>query len=220
MKVGTDAVLLGAWVNAMNAQRILDIGTGTGVIALMLAQKTKGHVDAIDIDENAFMQAVENVSYSPFLNKVTVHHISLQDFANTHQHKKYDLIVSNPPYFIDSSKSTGEARTKARHNDHLPFEQLLLGVLKLLDPKGKFYLILPVKEGELFRELAESHKLYLNKLVRVRTTTDKPEKRMMMRFEFERKSFSEKILAIELEGTRHQYTPEYMELTKDYYLAF
>ena len=218
MKVGTDAVLLGSWVNHPNAKTILDIGTGTGIIALMLAQKISAKIDAIDIDENAFIQATENVNNCNWKERIHVQQISLQDFSNNHEHK-YDLIVSNPPYFVDSSKALEESRTNARHTDQLPYTDLLNGVLNLLNPSGKFYVILPTKESEQFRAIAEENKLFLTKQTKVITRTDKPEKRLLMRFEFAPKALSEDSITIE-EDERHSYTKEYKELTKDYYLAF
>jgi tRNA1Val (adenine37-N6)-methyltransferase len=218
MKVGTDAVLLGSWVNTSNANTILDIGTGTGIIALMLAQRSNAMIDAIDIDNNAFVQASENVAACKWKEHIHVHHISLQQYARVTD-KKYDIIVSNPPYFVDSSKASEESRSNARHTDQLPYDDLLKGVLALLNPNGKFYVILPTKESEQFRDLAEENKLFLTKLTRVITRTDKPEKRWLMRFEFTRKSFSEDSITIE-EDERHSYTEAYKELTKDYYLAF
>lgn len=218
MKVGTDAVLLGSWVNCPNAKTILDIGTGTGIIALMLAQKIGGKIDAIDIDENAYLQASENVGDSKWKDRIQVFHTSLQDFANVTNHK-YDLIVSNPPYFVDSSKANEISRTSARHTDHLPYKELLEGVLKLLGASGKFYVILPTKESEQFCAMAAEQKLFLTKLTRVVTRTDKPEKRLLMRFEFTAKTFSEDSLIIE-EDERHSYTAAYKELTKEYYLNF
>ncbi|OFY82670.1 MAG: hypothetical protein A3F72_02315 [Bacteroidetes bacterium RIFCSPLOWO2_12_FULL_35_15] len=218
MKVGTDAVLLGSWVNALNSKTILDIGTGTGIIALMLAQKSGARIDAIDIDNNAFEQARENINSCNWKDRITAHHISLQQFALENS-QKYDLIVSNPPYFVDSSKAIEESRSNARHTDQLGYSELLDGVLKLLNPNGKFHIILPTKEGESFRELAEENKFYLTKLTRVITRADKPEKRLLMRFEFIRRTFSESSIVIE-KDERHSYTDEYKELTKDYYLAF
>ena len=219
MKVGTDAVLLGAWTSPDNSERILDIGTGTGIIALMLAQKSSANIDAIDIDENACLQAKENINNSKWNNKISVHHTSLQKFSENTS-AKYDLIISNPPYFIDCSKATGLERTNARHADTLPYQELLNGVVKLLSAKGKFYVILPLKEGELFRDMAEEKKIYLSRLTRVHTRADKStEKRWLMQFEPERKTFSEDSLTIELDE-RHNYTEEYKALTKDYYIAF
>jgi len=219
MKVGTDAVLLGAWVFPNGSKEILDIGTGTGVVALMLAQKTEAHIDAIDIDNNAFDQASQNVSESKFSNQISVFHSSLQEFAKSST-KKYNLIVTNPPYFEQSLKSSDEQRSFARHADVLPFEELIDGVKKLLDTKGKFCLILPTLEAEKFRDLAQKKGLFLSKLLRVKSKVSKDtDKRHVMQFEFTPTEFSEKTIAVELEE-RHQYTNEYKDLTKDYYLNF
>jgi tRNA1Val (adenine37-N6)-methyltransferase len=218
MKVGTDAVLRGSWVNTSNTKNILDIGTGTGIIALMLAQKSDAIIDAIDIDKSAAIQAAENANECKWKERIHIQHISLQQFA-LESKTKYDLIVSNPPYFIDSSKALEESRTNARHTDQLAYDDLLKGVLQLLSATGKFYVILPTKEGDQFRDMAEESKLFLTKMTRVFTRADKSEKRLLMRFEFTRKTFSEDSIVIEKEE-RHSYTDEYKELTKDYYLAF
>lgn len=218
MKVGTDAVLLGSWVTTVGAKKILDIGTGTGIIALMLAQKSTAVVDAVDIDNNAFQQAQQNADNCKWKDRIHVYHTSLQQFSQSHK-QEYDLIVSNPPYFIDSSKASEEARTNARHTDQLPFDDLLNGVLTLLNPTGKFYVILPTKESQVFREMAEKHNLFLRKLTRVITRTDKPEKRVLMKFKFIQGKLEEDAIVIEKDG-RHSYTDEYIELTKDYYLGF
>jgi tRNA1Val (adenine37-N6)-methyltransferase len=218
MKVGTDAVLLGSWVTTTGAKKILDIGTGTGIIALMLAQKSDAIVDAIDIDDNAFIQALENATNSHWKERIYVHHISLQQYTTSCNHQ-YDLIVSNPPYFVDSSKALEESRTNARHTDQLPFDDLLNGVLHLLSPIGKFYVILPTKESQVLREMAEKQNLFLTKLTRVITRADKPEKRLLMKFEFIQNTVEENSIIIEKEE-RHCYTDEYTELTKDYYLGF
>ncbi len=218
MKVGTDAVLLGSWVDADKSKLILDVGTGTGIIALMLAQKSDAQIHAIDIDEAAYLQALENVNKCPWKNRITVFHQAFQDFALAHQ-TAYDLIISNPPYFIDSSKANAESRTAARHTDSLAFEDLLTGVVKLLAKNGKFCVILPSKEAEIFRDLAKEKKLHVDKILRIKTRADKSEKRLLMQFEFNPTTFSESTLIIEQEE-RHQYTDEYKQLTKDYYLAF
>jgi len=219
MKVGTDAVLLGAWIFPNGSKQILDIGTGTGVVALMLAQKTEAHIDAIDIDTNAFNQASQNVLESKFSNQISLFHFSLQDYAKVAD-KKYNLIVTNPPYFEQSLKSSDEQRSSARHADVLPFEELINGVIKLLEPKGKFCLILPTLEAEKFRALAQKRGLFLSKLLRVKSKVSKDtDKRHLMQFEFTPTEFSEKTIAIELDE-RHQYTDDYKQLTKDYYLNF
>lgn len=219
MKVGTDAVLLGAWVLPNGSKHILDIGAGTGVIALMLAQKTKAQIHAIDIDEEAVLQAKQNVLDSKFAGQITVTQTSLQHYSKEST-QKYNLIVTNPPYFEQSLKSSDEQRSHARHADVLPFEELLDGVLKLLDEKGKFCLILPTLEAIKFRALAEKRGLHLSKLLRVKSRIDKDtDKRHLMQFEVKPTEFSENTIAIELEE-RHQYTEDYKDLTKDYYINF
>ena len=219
MKVGTDAVLLGAWVLPNGSQNILDIGTGTGIIALMIAQKSSANIIAIDIDENAVIQAKQNVLESKFANQINVQLCSFQMFANSAT-IKFNLIVTNPPYFEQSYKSSDEQRSHARHADVLPFEELLDGVKKTLDIKGKFCLILPRIEAEKFTLLAEKKGFQLSKLLRIKSRTDKDlAKRHIMQFEFKATEFSENTLIIE-DGDRHQYTPDYITLTKDYYLNF
>ena len=219
MKIGTDAVLLGSWVTPTNEKRILDVGTGTGILALMLAQKSTAHIDAIDIDITAVEQAKENVEFCKWRDRLVVTHATIQQYSKQVNYK-YDLIVTNPPYFTDSSKPPEEGRTLARHNDYLPFNELIESVIKLLEPKGKFFLILPTKEAGIFKELAEKKGLKLSKLLRVRTRQDKEtEKRHMMQFEFFPSSFSESTIIIEKDA-RHEYTDEYKELTKEYYINF
>jgi len=220
MKVGTDAVLLGAWVNPIDSKKILDIGTGTGIISLMLAQKTKAEITAIDIDKESTEQAITNVAESDFKDHIKVRHMSFQELTKSSD-QKFDLIVTNPPYFIDSLKNQAEtSRKTARHADLLPFEDLIVGVKKLLDEKGKFCLILPKNEAAIFRKMAELKGLYLSKLLRIRTRLEKDsEKRHIMQFEFKESEFSESTLVIE-EDSHRNYTKEYKELTKDYYLHF
>lgn len=220
MKVGTDAVLLGAWVNPTDSRKILDIGTGTGIISLMLAQKSKADITAIDIDKESTEQASVNVAESAFKDQIKVRHTSFQDLVRGTGHK-FDLIVTNPPYFIDSLKNQAEtSRKTARHADLLPFEDLITGVKKLLDEKGKFCLILPKNEAAIFRKMAELKGLYLSKLLRIRTRLEKDsEKRHIMQFEFKESEFSESTLVIE-EDSHRNYTQEYKELTRDYYLHF
>jgi tRNA1Val (adenine37-N6)-methyltransferase len=219
MKVGTDAVLLGAWVIPNGSANILDIGTGTGIIALMLAQKSNAPIVAIDIDKDSTEQARLNVAESTYASQIKVEHISFQDLALSST-QKFDLIVSNPPFFVDSLKSTNDGRTMARHNDLLSFEDLLKGVKKLLNEKGKFCLILPKNEALLFRDLATSKGLYLSKLMRIRTRPEKDsEKRHLMQFEFKETEFSESTLVIEADSHRN-YTEEYKKFTQDYYMKF
>jgi tRNA1Val (adenine37-N6)-methyltransferase len=218
MKVGTDAVLLGSWVEVNEAKNILDIGTGTGVIAIMLAQKSNSSIIALDIDAAACEQSKENIKNSPWPQRINVYHESLQNYAATHS-TQFDLIVSNPPYFIDAYKSAEEARNQARHADQLPFIDLVQCSIKLLNEVGRLCLILPTKESLKFREIAANHNLYLTKITHVKTTQYKDEKRQLLQFELVNKKLIEETLVIEQEE-RHCYSQEYKSLTKDFYLAF
>lgn len=219
MKVGTDAVLLGSWAPPDHFNTILDIGTGTGVIALMLAQKSNAVVTALEIDSSSFEQASENVANSSFKDQVKVIRNSFQDFWKQ-ESSKFDLIVTNPPYFIDSLKSNDTNRSTARHADVLPFNELVDGVKELLPLTGVFCLILPKKEAEIFRKLAEQKGFYLTRLMRVRNGPDKEEdKRHLMQFELTPKHLQERVFYIRTNNPL-EYSEEYKQLTKDYYMNF
>jgi len=218
MKVGTDGVLLGAWADINEAKSFLDIGTGTGLIAIMLAQRTdlNSKLDAIEIDSSSYQQAVNNFEDSPWSNRIEAFHASFQDFlANTTT--KYDVIVSNPPYFISSLKAKGESRTQARHAESLPFEVLIDGAKSLLNPNGKFSVILPVNEGDYFIRLARITGFSLSKRVEVLPNPGKPAKRLLIELMLTNTETIESKLCVE-NGQRHVYSPEYIELCKDFYL--
>ncbi len=216
MKVGTDAVLLGSWVDPKCSQHILDIGTGTGLIALMLAQKSTAKIDAVDIDEGSYHQAKENFRISPWYDRVKIYHQPFQEFA-TNSEKKYDLVVTNPPYFHHASKPPEEARLNARHNDQLSFEELISGVKKILSDEGRFCLILPCKEGMEFMDMAQRNGLFCHELIRVKTKADKNEKRLMMEFGFQVGFLHDQEITIQEDCSA--YTHEYIELTKDYFIG-
>jgi tRNA1Val (adenine37-N6)-methyltransferase len=216
MKVGTDAVLLGAWAEVPPSGKILDVGTGTGIIAMMAAQRSQGNIDAIEIDIDAYIQAVENCSNCKWAERISVHHESLQQYSSGGT--KYDAIVSNPPYFTNSLQTSDEARNVARHTCTLKFEELLNGAVALLHRHGTFATILPPKESEDLIEIAKEKGLYLNRVTRVQTCVTKPPKRMLMQFGFEPKSFYEDTLIIETGD--HSYSSSYKELTRDFYLGF
>ncbi|MDZ4664601.1 MAG: methyltransferase [Bacteroidota bacterium] len=219
MKVGTDGVLLGAWVGVGDCKRVLDIGTGTGMIALMLAQKTPAYITALEINQSSFEQATENVRQSTYKNQINVVNTAFQEYWKASK-EKFDLIVSNPPYFVDSLKSNDTTRSTARHADALPFNELIEGVNEILSEGGKFCVILPKKEAEFFCKLAEQKNLYLSKLLRVRNSPDKEEdKRHIMQFEFGKHHFTETSLYIRT-GQPLEYSPEYKQLTTDYYIHF
>ncbi len=209
MKVGTDGVLLGSWIQPeKNIKHILDIGTGTGLLALMLAQKSGAMIDAIDIDESSVKQASENFSNSPWPERLKAIHCSLQQFSISAA-GKYDLIVSNPPYFSDSYKTADSPRTLARHSDKsLSFEALI---------DGAFYLILPLKEGELFENSASAKGLFANRITSVFTRRGKPTKRLLMSFQFLRE---EKITGeLVIQDDDGGFSEDYRKLTEEFYLG-
>lgn len=216
MKVGTDGVLLGAWSKAVNSN-ILDIGTGTGLIALMLAQRTKtALINAIEIDKLASKEAQNNFNNSDWKERLISINTSLQDF---HPQKEYDLIISNPPFFINATKAPEINRNNARHTDNLSFDELISSVNRLLAETGIFSLILPINEANHFFKLAQQNKLFLNKKCLVKPNPTKAAKRVLMEFSFFEKELMEEELTIETEN-RHEYTKEYISLTKDFYLKF
>lgn len=217
MKVGTDGVLLGAWAPIGNAKRILDVGTGTGLIALMLAQRSNAIIDAVEIDQQAAVQATENVNNCRWASRIQVYHSSFQEFANNTE-QGYDLIVSNPPYFQKSLKSPEAARTVARHTEQLPYSDLLKGIGNLLTDAGRFAGIFPYVEGNIFVAEASIHGLYCNKRVNVLGRTHGNVKRLLLEFSKIKVPLIEEDLAVRAGET--EYTPEYIYLTKDFYLAF
>ena len=215
MKVGVDGVTLGAWSDVANTESILDVGTGSGLIALMLAQRSDAKITAIDIDIECINQAKENVERSNWRSKISVFYSSFQDFAEKTQ-EKFDLIVCNPPFFINSLKSPSKNRTQARHNNMLSHPDLIENSKKLLSEKGKLCVILPVVEGNQFIELSEKNNLFCSKKVTVFPNYEKPAKRFLLEFRKEKRECEESKLIIEKE--RNVYTPEYAEFVKDFYL--
>ncbi len=216
MKVGTDGVLLGAWAQVEEAHHILDIGTGTGLVALMLAQRSSANssVVALEIDETAVLQARENVNRSPWKDRVEV---VQADFRNYRSDKKFDVIVSNPPYFIDSLECPDEQRATARHAITLTYEELLRGSVDLLSPEnGKLTIVIPMNVVEKVKGLASTCGLYLNRQLLVITKPGGEPKRTLLTFTFQQQECQEEVLLTEI--SRHQYSPEYIALTREYYL--
>lgn len=217
MKVGTDGVLLGAWVPIKDAKYILDIGTGTGLIALMLAQRAENtFVDAIEIEPQAFEQASANFNESPWIKRLNAVHTDFKSFDSS---KKYDLIVSNPPYFNNAVKNNCEQKSQARHTDSLSFDELLKGTVRLLSDNGRFCVILPADEKSFFETLAHKNTLFLNAVLNIKPTPSKPIKRVLLEFSLIETSIKEETMIIEEFG-RHQYSEAYKLLTKEFYLAF
>ena len=217
MKIGTDAVMLGAWANIKHyPNSILDIGSGTGIIALMLAQRSNAElIDAIEIDESAYEQCVENFENSPWSDRLFCYHASLEEFTDEVD-AKFDVIISNPPFYTDDFKSENTKRDLARFSDAMPFEHLIKSVSKLLSEDGKFSVIIPYKEEESFINFASKINLFLNRILHVRGNPNSETKRSLLEFSFSKTEIKTEELTIE-EG-RHNYTNDYVNLAKDFYL--
>ena len=217
MKIGTDGVLLGAWASVKNnPDSILDIGAGTGVIALQLAQRTSSKtIDAIEIDENAFEQCTDNFENSPWGDRLYCYHASIQEFVSEID-ETYDLIISNPPFYSEDFKTENFARDTARFTDTLPFEHLAVSATHLLSKNGTFALILPKKEEENFIKIASQNKLYPKRICTVKGTPNSEEKRSLLEFTFHKTE--PKLESLIIETTRHNYTSAYKKLVKDFYL--
>lgn len=218
MKVNTDSVLLGSWTDTKDAKSILDIGTGSGILALMLAQRSEAMIDAIDIDKDAYLQASQNSEQSKWKDRITLYHQSLQQFSNLID-KKYDLIISNPPYFVNNTKTPTLSRTIARHSDLLSFEDLLSCSKKLLSNTGKLNIVLPTRESQVLIDLLPEYDFYIQRLTKIRPNQDKEFTRNLICLGFDDKDMIEDELYIET-SERHVYSEAYKLLTKEFYLNF
>lgn len=224
MKVGTDGVLLGAWADVSGAQRVLDIGTGTGLIALMLAQRSEAIIDAIEPEPESCSQADENIGSSPWHKRIRLYNVQLQEYcalfsAGVGDRSKYDCIVTNPPYFIDSKRNPDARRAMSRHAVDLTRNELLDGIGQLLGKSGRFSIILPSAEAGLFRDQAASADLFCTRKLYVKPLPEKEVKRVLMQFEFTEKPVVENSIVLETTG-RHVYSDEYRGLTREFYLGF
>ena len=222
MKIGTDGVLLGAWTPLINNPfNVLDIGAGTGILSLMLAQRSNaapnnvGIIDAIEIDEDAYEQCVENFEASPWGDKLFCFHAGLDEFVDEPE-DEYDLIISNPPFYTDDYKTDNTSRDLARFEDALPFEELIEAAALLLSDNGIFSVIIPYKEEERFVSICKELDLFPLKITRVKGTPTSEIKRSLLAFcRIEQTPLIDELV---IEISRHNYTSEYIELTKEFYL--
>ena len=217
MKIGTDAVLLGAWAD-LEAQpnSVLDIGAGTGILALMMAQRSDAKlIDALEIDDAAYEQCVENFENSDWGDRLFCYHAALDAFTDEID-DHYDLIISNPPFYTDSFKTENEERNTARFEDAMPFDSLLKSVSKLLSKTGQFNVVIPYSAESTFIKLAEKEGLFPWRILNVKGQQSSPIKRSLICFTFQKQAIETTQLTIEI--TRHHYTKEYSALTKDFYL--
>ena len=218
MKIGTDAVLLGAWCPIdNNPKSILDVGAGTGILALMLAQRTNAdQIDALEIDEEAYEQCVENFENSPWADKLFCYHAALDEFVDDPE-DEYDLIISNPPFYSEDFKTTDEQRDLARFQDAMPFEDLIEAADLLLSENGTFAVVIPYKEEERFIDLCAEYELYPVKATRVKGSYKTPIVRSLLAFKrFELSVLTADELVVEI--NRHEYTDDYINLTQEFYL--
>lgn len=219
MKVCTDSCVFGAYAEVAQAQHILDIGAGTGLLSLMIAQRSMVNIDAVEIDPAAQQQAQENFAASPWATRLQLHPVSLQDFAK-YNRQAYDVILSNPPFFLSSLKSPDTARNTAKHTGALFFEDILAFAQKHLAPEGKSYLLLPPAEAAHFAALAQVHNLYLADTLEVYTRIGGKCIRHIQTYTF---SLHKTPIARQLcirAADAVTYTPEFVELLQAYYLAF
>jgi len=217
MKIGTDAVLLGAWsATEKTTDSILDIGAGTGILSLMLAQRSYAQlIDALEIDDDAYEQCVDNFEQSPWGDRLFCYHASLEQFVEDIE-DQYDLIICNPPFYSEDYKTDNTQRDLARFQDTMPFQFLLESVSKLLSGTGLFSVIIPFKEESSFIKTASKLKLYPNRILQIRGNPNSEIKRSLIEFSFRESETIIKSLIIETD--RHKYTQDYINLTKDFYL--
>lgn len=218
MKIGTDAVLLGAWTTCNNVQHILDIGTGCGILALMMAQKSQAEIIAIEIEENAYKQAQLNFQNSKWNNRIDLKHCSLQEFTKESV-QQFDVIISNPPYFTNSLKPDRNTRALARHTETLSVEDLFKNATKLMHAESTFNIIYPANYKERLLNEATKNNLCLIKSCDIQANAEKEANRIMLCFSKQTKMLIHEKIIIELDK-RHHYTNEYINLTKDFYLNF
>lgn len=217
-KVGTDAVLLGAWVNVPDTGNILDVGTGTGVIALMMAQRSKAAVTAIELEHYAAAEAALNAQRSPWSERVTIRQAAFQEFAKDAT-ERFDLVISNPPFFSNSHRSRCDKMAMARHNHMLPPDAFAEGSAGLLNPDGRLAVILPVSASSDFRKFAEAAGLYLLRITEVGSDNKREPHRHLMEFGKTAGAIENSVLMIHTED-HTDYTSAYRMLTRDFYLNF
>ena len=218
MKVGTDGVLLGAWCSCANARRVLDVGTGTGLIAMMVAQRSEAQVSAVEIDSSACIDAVGNFGNSPWADRIELFNLPVQEFADDCQ-DRFDLIVSNPPFFSNSLKAPSAGRALARHDDTLPVADLFSCSVRLLNDNGRLSVIIPADRLDDYDSEAALHGLRPVRRAMVRPNPSLPFHRAMVEYGYGDSFTTDEIITIETDE-HGVYSSEYIALTRDFYLKF
>lgn len=218
MKIGTDGCLLGAWADVSGAEKILEIGTGSGVVAMMLAQRSNATIDTVEIDTDAYKQATDNFIRCPWTGRLKAFHTSIQEYVKSCK-TKYDIIVSSPPYFADSLKTKDHKRRLARHTDSLSFQELVSCAKRLLNDDGRFCVIIPSESAENLVNTALIEGLYKTSILQIRPKVDAEIIRSLIQFELQKLPTTSEELAI-LEADGKGYTNQYQQLTNNYYIIF
>jgi tRNA1Val (adenine37-N6)-methyltransferase len=214
MKVGTDGVLLGSWADCKIASKILDIGTGTGLLAIMLAQKSNAQIDAVEISKEAFLLAKENIENCPWKDRISVYHNDINDFF---PNKTYDLIICNPPFYNTDIISPEKNRAISRHSINLKINELANNIARLISENGIAYVIYPIIESLEFENAVKQLGLYCISELIIKPNYIKEPKRRIIEISKKQKDFFSKTICIEKEK-RHDYSDEYKKITKDYYI--
>ncbi len=214
MKVGTDSVLLGAWCELPKEAKVLDVGAGTGLLGLMLAQRGAANIDAVELDKNAALQARENFLNSPWPQKFHMYNQAIQAFDKP---GIYDVIITNPPFFHDSFLPAEGARAQARHSHSLPMEELLKAASQLLQVTGLFHIVLPAEQETFFCEKAAKVELYLNRRLAIHPRPESPANRVLMTFSFEKRTPESDKISIR-QSRCNAYHQAYLRLARDFYL--
>ncbi|MEM7314052.1 MAG: methyltransferase, partial [Planctomycetota bacterium] len=218
-KVGTDSILLGSWASATTAGRILDVGTGCGILSLMMAQRTEGktvRILGVEIDAKASQQAAENVTASPWHDRISIQNAEFGQFATEVADGQFELVISNPPFFRSGEGSPKHARNAARHAESLPLDAIVTQSQRMLTATGRLAMILPVESGQAAIQFASSAGMHLRRRTNVRPTPDAPPKRALLEFSNSPGGLEEKELIVEL--SRHEYSDDFQRFTEAYYL--
>ena len=217
MKIGTDSVLLGAWTSVKeNPMTVLDIGAGSGILSLMIAQRSNAQkIEALEIDEEAYEQCIDNFENSVWNDRLFCYHASLLEFIEE-VNDSFDLLICNPPFYTEDYKTNNSSRNLARFNDAMPLKHLIYAAFHLLSKTGLFSIIIPKKEEVKFIALATEIGLYPKRILHVKGSPESEIKRSLIECSFSKAKIE--ITELIIETSRHNYTKDYITLTKDFYL--
>lgn len=216
MKVGTDAVLLGIWTDLTTVKSVLDVGAGCGIISLLLACRAPLLVDAVELDADSFEEAKQNFLESPYADRLRIFHTDFNDFV-PQVGEKYDLIISNPPFFINDLHSTDPRKRMARHTQTLTYERLLKGALELMNPEGKISVVLPYRESRLFLSLAKQAGLFVEKQMLIFPMLGKEPNRINILLG--QQPVEEQTEKFMIRDENGKFTSQYVDFVKDYYVS-